>query len=326
MNRGNRGLMIWGLIFVLAGGGFAVKSLTGGPEQPVLEDGQGRGMEERKVRELPLRAELPEELRGWDGDVPGAASDPVRLDVEFGAGRLTLGSGGFDGLEDVGKDLLVDGTAEFSMPALRPEVEYRGDRVELSVGDRKGFSLGDEVRNEWDLRLGRYPMELRLTLGGAQGEIDLGGAALTELRLKQGAGDYSVRFSRPNPVECGRIKVEGGASQLVMEKIANSGVRDFEYDGGAGRSVLDFTGELRRDIEAGVSSGLSQTVLIFPRSAEVEIESKVGLGSAEADPGFVRIDGGYRFVPEGAEPAGGRYRIDLSLDMGLGSVRFELAD
>ncbi len=237
-----------------------------------------------------------------------------------GAGRLTLGAGGSDGSESPVNDVLIDGTAEFSKPALRPEVVSRGDRVKLSVGGRKAFSLGAEVRNGWDLRLGRYPMELRLSLGGAQGEIELGGAALTELRLNQGAGDYKVRFSRPNPVDCGEIKVEGGASQLVMEGIANSGVRDFEYDGGAGRAVLDFTGELRRDMEARVSSGLSETVLIFPRSAAVEIEAEV-FGSVEADGDFGQTEDGYEYRPEGAD-----HRIGVELDVGLGAVRLELED
>lgn len=68
-------------------------------------------------------------------------SDETRLTISFGAGELTLSPGA--------ENVLVEGTATYSIPSLKPEINVQNSTVELKQGDFKSLNVTD-FKNEWN--------------------------------------------------------------------------------------------------------------------------------------------------------------------------------
>ena len=77
--------------------------------------------------------------------VPG--SGETRLVLNFGAGKIDVSAGAKG---------LVNGTATYNIPDLKPVITAEGDLVHIAQGNFKFKTLGalKEVHNEWDLKLG----------------------------------------------------------------------------------------------------------------------------------------------------------------------------
>ena len=90
------------------------------------------------------------------------------LTLAFGGGKLTLAPGATK---------LVEGTATYNIPDLKPEIKTEGGDVSIIQGDYKTFGVSsfDQIKNEWDLKLGSAPMNLTINSGAYVGTFDLGG-------------------------------------------------------------------------------------------------------------------------------------------------------
>ena len=126
--------------------------------------------------------------------VPSGAetSASTRLDISFGAGKLKLSSGAQD---------LVNGTATYNVPELKPQITEKDGDIRIEQGDFKldNFAALNNVKNEWDLKLGDAPMDLSIEAGAYDARIDLGGLSLTSLTIKDGAADVKLSFSSSKP-------------------------------------------------------------------------------------------------------------------------------
>ena len=82
--------------------------------------------------------------------------EEVNLRINFGAGKLQIRPGA--------GEALVNGTAEYNAPDLKPIIEVDGSEVKISTGNLKieGIpNLGNDLENSWDLELGSQLMNLR---------------------------------------------------------------------------------------------------------------------------------------------------------------------
>ena len=124
-------------------------------------------------------------------EVPAPDSNEVtKVKLEFGVGELILGPGA--------KDSIVSGTATYNVEEFEPQVTVSKSAVKISqqVDDINLVPIfGDELENIWDLELGSSPMELDIAAGGYQGEFELGGIPLHELRVAEGAAKTDLSFS-----------------------------------------------------------------------------------------------------------------------------------
>jgi hypothetical protein len=171
-------------------------------------------------------------------DVPVPDSDKVsEVILEFGVGTLELNPGETESL--------VFGIATFNVDEFEPKVTVNGTRVRISqqVDDANLIPIfGDEFENKWDLELGISPMELDITAGGYQGDFELGGIPLQELRIAEGAADTRLSFSEANPVEMDTLRYDTGASRASLSGLANANFREMDFRSGAGEYRLDFSG------------------------------------------------------------------------------------
>lgn len=211
--------------------------------------------------------DLPEQVKAGpevkeEISVADPKEDETRLLLSFGAGNLNLSTGAKN---------LVDGTVVYNVEDLKPEIIEDGAQIEIKQGNFQGLPPFDGMKNEWDLQLGSSPMELEISAGAYEGDFELGGLALTNLTINDGAADVSLSFSELNLAEMSEFNYSTGASDVRMEGLANANFERFIFNGGAGNYTLDFSGDLQRDATVSVDCGLSDLTLIIPQGVNVVI-------------------------------------------------------
>ena len=256
--------------------------------------------------DLPPRAETGPDVEETIA-VADPESDETRLSLNFGAGELKLSSGA---------DGLVEGTALYNVDQLKPEVIEDGGNVEIKQGDLDSVLPFDNMKNRWDLQLGNIPMDLTIEAGAYDGQMELGGLALNNLTVKDGAAHVNLSFSEPNVVEMSRLSYSTGASEVTLTGLANANFDTFEFDSGAGSYTLDFSGELQRDASVKVNSGLSELTIIVPEGVDATVSIEGGLTDINTGNGWSQS--GNTYSHEGSGPT-----LTISVNMGAGSVTLQ---
>ena len=239
-------------------------------------------------------------------DVPSASE--ARLELRFGAGEMKL-SPGADGV-------LVEGTATYNVPDLSPEIEVNGNEVVIKSGTLEINGIprfNDDVRNEWNLQLGTIPLELFIKAGAYKGEFELGGLALKELDVADGAAEVDMTFSLPNLVEMDRLRYDTGASNVKLVNLANANVTMMTFRSGAGEYLLDFGGDLKRDCLVHLESGMSSVRIVVPEGTRAILTVNQSLAAIDMD-GKWQKDGDQYFL-DGEGPT-----IVIEVDMSAGSL------
>ena len=195
-------------------------------------------------------------------------SDETRLTLSFGAGKLTLSPG-------AEAKNLVEGTALYNVEDLKPKIQKSGDSIEIRQGDFKSLPLFEDMKNEWDLKLGDTPLDLIVEAGAYEGNLELGGLALKSLTVQDGASNVDLSFTEGNQTEMSVLRYETGASDVKLTGLGNANFSTLTFSGGAGNYTLDFSGELQRDAVVTVESGLGNLSLKIPEGvdATVTVES-----------------------------------------------------
>ncbi|MBI3170704.1 MAG: hypothetical protein HYZ22_19660 [Chloroflexi bacterium] len=233
-------------------------------------------------------------------------AEEINLKLKFGAGELTL---------NPGASVLVDGTATYNYDELKPQVTTDGGDVEVRVGD-KDFNILpnlNDLKNEWDLKLGDQPMNLSINSGAYDGKMELGGLSLTRLDISDGAANVELSFSEPNPVEMDTFTYNTGASDVKIIGLSNANFSLFDFSAGAGDYTLDFSGELQRDSSVKIESGLSNVIIIVPEGVDAVVTVQGGLSNVNATSGWERSGNDYIQKGEGST-------LTFVIEMGVGNL------
>ncbi len=218
-------------------------------------------------------------------------SGETRLSLAFGAGALTLSPGAQD---------LVNGTATYNVPELKPEILTHDNAVEIKQSDLKGILYPDQVKNEWDLKLGSTPMDLTINAGAYKGQYEFGGLSLTGLTVKDGASIVELSFSQPNRTEMSILRYETGASNAKLRGLADANFSTMIFNSGAGDYTLDFSGTLKRDATVTISTGLSNLILVIPAGLRADVTVEAGASNVNAGPGWNQNGNLYSQSPQSA--------------------------
>lgn len=235
-----------------------------------------------------------------------AGTNTTNLEIEMSAGRLVV---------EPGSSQLVEGTVTYNVALWEPKVTKLANGVLISQ-EHSTTNVGipdDQVKNNWDLKLGQKPIDLKISAGAYDGMIDLSGLSITNLEVNDGASKAVVRFDSPNPVEMQRLIYKTGASQVELIGLANANVADVSFESGAGSYTLDFTGELKKDIHVRIASGMSDTKIIVPEGTHVIVELTGGLSSVT--PSGTWTINGSSYTAGSGEPT-----IYVSVEMAVGNL------
>lgn len=213
----------------------------------------------------------------------------------------------------------------------RMDVLYDGDRyVPVSDYDaaRGGVALGLEAAGRGGLRVlskgqlrqtasvtfsPKNDLSLAVALGAVDGDIELGGLRVTDLKVEAGASRATVRFSQPNAVRCRTATLSAGAAELSVLGLGNSRCDRIAFEGGVGRVTLDFGGAWTSNAAVAVRMALGEVTLRLPRDIGVRITLDKFLAAFEPQ-GMVRR--GRSYLSPGYDQASRHLDIDVTTAVG----------
>lgn len=233
-------------------------------------------------------------------------SDEINLSLKFGAGKLIL---------NPGADVLVDGTVTYNNDQFKPQVKAEGGDVEVRVGDGnfKTIQGFNNIKNEWDLKLGSQPMNLSIDSGAYDGIFEFGGLAITRLSIADGAASVELSFSEPNKAEMSTFTYDTGASDVTLTGLANANFTLFDFSSGAGDYTLDFSGNLEKDASVKIETGLSNLIIIVPEGVNAVVTVQGGLSNVNAGSSWSQSAKTYTQTGEGPT-------LTFVVEMGAGNL------
>jgi hypothetical protein len=154
--------------------------------------------------------------------------------------------------------------------------------------------------------------------GASEFDLDLGGVPLSRLMVRQGAGKFELDFSVPNPHPMELFDVSSGAAGIELENLANANFGEMSLSGGAAGYELDFGGELLRDAQVSIETGMSGVEVSVPASTAARIVAETTLGSVDVGDGFTKREDA--FLTEGALSAATPV-LAIRAGVRLGSLR-----
>jgi len=147
-------------------------------------------------------------------DVDRGAAKQARIEIQMSAGDLEVKSGAAK---------LLEGDFDFNVPVLKPAIAYSvsGDTGALKVSQES--STGN-VENKWRLSLDdKTPVDLVISLGAGDSDLELGRLNLRSLEVSLGAGDLKLDL-RGTPASSYGVKVQAGAGDVTIELPASVGI------------------------------------------------------------------------------------------------------
>jgi hypothetical protein len=239
-------------------------------------------------------------------NIPYPDADETRLALNFGAGELFLAPGAED---------LVEGTATYNYEQVKPQVTTDGGNVQIKMGETHLNFLPsyNNLKNEWNFKLGSQPMDLSIESGAYKGEFEFGGLALTSLTIKDGAADVNLSFSEPNTTEMSLFQYSTGASNIKLTGLANANFSLFNFSSGAGDYTLDFSGELQRDAFINIETGMSNLIIIVPEGVNAVVTVESGLSNISAGRDWSKNGDVYKQAGEGPT-------LTFVVEMGMGNL------
>jgi hypothetical protein len=241
-----------------------------------------------------------------DVPLPANTSQPVDLSLAFGAGTLKVHPGASG---------VVSGTARYNLADFKPVVTVNGSSVRVEQGNWKLKGIPDlsNIKNEWDLSLGSQPLNLNIEAGAYQAEYQLGGLALTNLSVKDGASDVKMDFAAPNLAELSLLSYETGASNVSLTGLGNANFASLTFKSGAGNYTLDFSGALKRNGSVNIETGLGNTTLVIPAGVPVQLTVKGGLSNVSYGSGWSKNGSVY-------SQAGSGPQLTIVVQIGAGNL------
>jgi hypothetical protein len=164
-------------------------------------------------------------------------------------------------------------------------------------------------------------LDLDITLGAVDADLELGGLSLSALTMQAGASQAVVRFSQPNRSRCRTATITTGAAELTMLGLGNSRCDRIDFEGGMGKVTLDFGGTWTSSSNAAIKMAVGELTLRLPRRAGVRLTLDRFLASFDPA-GLVRSGSG--FQSPGYDRA--ERKLDIDVTTAVGGVRIEWLD
>jgi hypothetical protein len=257
---------------------------------------------------LAPRALAGQEWRTVTSSRQVAGEREMRVDVEYGAGRLELGS--------ASGATLYRSSLRYDAGVFTPRVSFAGDR--LHIGMDNASVRGRNVQGgHLDLRLSRsVPLDLRLKFGAAEADLELGGLRIRKGQVFTGASTTRLSVSEPNRESCELFEFQVGAARFEAIGLGNLNAERIELHGGVGEVILDFSGAWPRDMDARVRMGLGALTIRLPRGVGVAVRRQGFLAPFDSQELIKRGDMYYSANWESA-----RRKLTLDLEAAFGPTK-----
>ena len=164
----------------------------------------------------------------------------------------------------------------FDAESRRLTLGFEGDGIRA----RKYHDAFDQ--SELTLALSNaIPLDLDLELGATEARLNVGGLAISRLRVETGAADARLDFSEPNKTSMRRLDIKLGAAGFVIRNLGNANTGSIHVEGGVGSVDLDFGGAIDQDVSVDANVAIGKFVLRLPRDVGIRVEVQRVLASFE---------------------------------------------
>jgi len=224
-------------------------------------------------------------------------SDPeadAEVIINFGAGDLFISSGA--------EGALISGEVSYNVEDLKPDISMDNEVIRIKTGslDIDGIPrFNEKVQNTWTLNLSESPIDLTIKAGAYVGELALGGLSLANLHIGDGASEVNLSFSEPNLIAMDTFRYETGASNIKLKNLSNANFTTMLFESGAGSYELDFSGQLSRDANVFIETGLSTMTITVPENINVELRVEGALKNISTRGNWKQQMGSYVITAEG---------------------------
>jgi Cell wall-active antibiotics response 4TMS YvqF len=244
----------------------------------------------------------------------------LRAQLDYRAGGLRVAPGR--------ESELYRMDASYDAERYKPISGFNAARSAVSLGIQPAGQGGLRVVSRRQLRQdanvafsAAVDLDLDVTLGAVDADLELGGLSLSELTLQAGASQAVVRFSQPNRSRCRSAQITAGAAEVTLLGLGNSRCDRIDFEGGMGKVTLDFGGAWTSSSQATVKMAMGELTLRLPRRVGVRLELDRFLASFDPA-GLERV--GSAFQSAGYDRA--ERRLDITVTTAVGGVRVEWAD
>jgi hypothetical protein len=230
----------------------------------------------------------------------------ANINLGFGAGDFSLAPGA--------ENALISGTVTYNVADFKPKVTIDGNNIRVEQGNLniQGIpSFNESVKNQWNLLIANTPVNLKITAGAYNGDYELGGLSLQDLEISDGASNVNLNFSKPNLIPMDTFLYQTGASSIKMLGLANANFNNMTFRCGAGSYQLDFSGQLKRDMNITIESGISNIVLIIPQGVSARVTFEGGLSSVNTSGNWTK--NGNTYIQTASGPT---IRVDVKMGAG----------
>ncbi|HAP35552.1 MAG TPA: hypothetical protein DCQ28_06260 [Bacteroidetes bacterium] len=210
---------------------------------------------------------------------------------------------------------------------LKLEMHPEGAEVKSSNDGDGGVNVHlnnfDFNPDEWYVQLVEgIPLSINAELGAGKSNFDFSGLIINELSISTGASSSKLRFDEKNSGEIKTLRIESGVSKFVADNLNNANYQALEFEGGVGAYILDFGGELKKEVKVDINVGLGAITLLIPKNVGVRIKyednwfSNLSLDDEE----FVRRKKG---IYESTNYLDADGKMNILIESGLGSVKIK---
>jgi hypothetical protein len=166
----------------------------------------------------------------------------VQAEILMGAGKLVVKDG---------TSLLMEGDFTYSHREYAPDIDYRVRSndigiLEIKQENKPGLNVNTNFRNDWILRFNEdVLLDLDVTLGAGECDLDLSALNLASFKLQMGAGEANVDLNGEYLDDLD-VDIQGGVGELTVLLPADMNL-EVDVQGGLGginTSGLDRDGNL----------------------------------------------------------------------------------
>ena len=201
------------------------------------------------------------------------------------------------------------------------EFNAQGHRLTLglakaNMGWRALHTMKDDNGGSMTVGLNSsVPMDLEVNLGGSQGEMELGGMHLRNLRVHVGLFGGTVHFSSPNQAVMDELSLDVGLGGVEIQNLGAANVAQINVNGGMGGVSLNFGDDVMRDVKINASVAVGGLKIQVPQSVGVTVQAETKLASFKPD-GFTKMNGAW-FTPNWNETS---RHVTIIANAALGSL------
>ena len=223
--------------------------------------------------------------------MPVPDTTTTQLSINFGAGELTL---------NPGAQKLVEGTATYNVPDLKPEVVTESNGIRDQPRQADGYPLSGQHQEYLGFQAWHGEHRPGHQCRGLYRHL-LNSAALADQSHRQGwrlKGKLS--FSQANPSANDAVPLRNRRVECQNERTGERQLQHHDLQQRRRRLYPGFHRYLQRDATITISSGLSNIILVIPQNVNANVTTESGLANINAGPGWT--SNGSQYTQSGSGP------------------------